>query len=186
MAIEEATNSEIDFRSTAEDVKRGGEEPKGNEWHIRFERCSIDDESGCGAEEECRKQRVRAETAGEREGAEGGDQRKENVGRVEGDFRNALVGGDQERQKPRVERRMRLPAHIDVAAHEDVRGVLGMKRLNLRVRGFGEIKNVVALEGLVEKGHSQSEHDRRDNGQRDPKCASSGAGGWGLGISLRC
>ena len=38
-------------------------------------------------------------------------------------------------------------------------GVLGMKRLDLRVRGLGEIKNVVTLEGLVEEGQAQSEHD---------------------------
>ncbi len=102
---------------------------------------------------------MRAETAGQREGAKGGDQREQNVGGMERNFRNALVGGDQEREKPRVERRMRLPAHIDIAAHEDVGGVLGMKRLDLRVRGLGEIQNVVALEGLVEKGQAQSEHD---------------------------
>ena len=85
---------------------------------------------------------------------------------MERDFRNALVRRDQERQEPRVERRMGLPAHIDIAAHEDISGVLGMKRLDLRVRGLREVKHVVTLEGLVEKGQAQGEDHQRD----DPQC----------------
>ena len=81
---------------------------------------------------------------------------------MEGDFRNALARGDQQRKEPGVERRMGLSAHIDIAAHEDICGVLGMKRLNLRVRGLGEIEDVVTLEGLVEKRQAQSEDDQRD------------------------
>ena len=145
-----------------EDVKRGGEQPEGDERQVRFERCSIDDEGGSGAEEQSGEQWVRAETAGQRERAEGGDKREQNVSGVEGDFRNAFAGGDQQREEPGVERRMGLSAHIDIAAHEDIGGVLGMKRLNLRVSGLGEIEDVVALEGLVEKRQAQSEDDQRD------------------------
>ena len=81
---------------------------------------------------------------------------------MEGNFRDAFAGGDQQREEPRVERRMRLSAHIDIAAHEDVRGVLGMQRLDLRVGGLGEIEDVVALEGLVEKRQAQGKDDQRD------------------------
>jgi hypothetical protein len=56
-----------------------------------------------------------------------------------------------------------LPAHIDVAAHEDVLGVLGVQRLDLCVRGLGEIKDVVALQGLVEEGQAQGENNQRDD-----------------------
>ena len=58
-----------------------------------------------------------------------------------------------------------MPAHIDIAAHEDVGGVLGMKRIDLRVRGFGEIKDVVALKRLSEEGQTQGEDDQRDEDQ---------------------
>ena len=57
---------------------------------------------------------------------------------------------------------MRLATHIDVAAHEVVGGVLGMKRLDLGVRGLGEIKDVVALQSLIEEGQAQGEDDQRD------------------------
>ena len=57
---------------------------------------------------------------------------------------------------------MRLAAHIDVAAHEDVGGVLGMQRLDLRVRGLGEIEHVVALERLIQEGQAQGQDDQRD------------------------
>jgi len=57
---------------------------------------------------------------------------------------------------------MRLAPHVDVAAHEDVLGVLGMQRLDLRVGGLGEVENIVTLESLVEKGQAQCEDDQRD------------------------
>ena len=58
---------------------------------------------------------------------------------------------------------MGLAAHIDVAAHEYIFGVFGMERFDLRVLGLGEIEDVVALDGLVEKGQAQGEHDQRDD-----------------------
>ena len=70
---------------------------------------------------------------------------------MEGNFRDALAGCEQHREEPRVERRMGLTAHVDVAAHEDVLGVLRMKRLDLGVSRFGEIKDVVTLQSLVEE-----------------------------------
>ncbi len=105
---------------------------------------------------------MRAETASKCEGAEGGDQREQNIGGMEGDFRAASAYCDQQREEPRVQRRVRLSAHIDIAAHEDVGGVLGMERLDLRVGGLGEIEDVVALEGLVEKRQAQGKDDQRD------------------------
>jgi hypothetical protein len=57
---------------------------------------------------------------------------------------------------------MRLPAHVDVAAHEHILGVLGMKRLDLRVGRFGEIEDVIALQGLIQEGQAQSQDDQRD------------------------
>ena len=81
---------------------------------------------------------------------------------MEGDFCNASPQGDQQCEKPRVERRMRLATHVDVAAHKDILGVHGMQRVNLRVGGFGEIQDVVALQGLVEEGQAQSEDGQRD------------------------
>jgi len=75
---------------------------------------------------------------------------------------------------------MGLSAHIDVAAHEDIGGVLGMQGVDLRVRGLGEIKNVVALEGLVEEGQAQSQDDQRD---KDKLAAQeikiAGCAAWG-------
>ena len=81
---------------------------------------------------------------------------------MEWNLRNALAEGKQQREEPGVERRMRLAAHVDIAAHEHVLGVLGMQRLDLRVRGLGEIENVVALQGLVQEGQPQGEDDQRD------------------------
>ena len=81
---------------------------------------------------------------------------------MEWDFRDALVGGEQQREEPRIERRMRLTAHIDIAAHEDVLGVFGMKRLDLGVSRLGEIKDVVTLQSLVEEGQAQRDNDQRD------------------------
>lgn len=44
---------------------------------------------------------------------------------------------------------MGLAPHIDVPAQVDVWGVLGVQRLNLCVGSFGEIEDVVTLDGLV-------------------------------------
>ena len=81
---------------------------------------------------------------------------------MEWDLGNTSPQGDQQRQKPGVERRMRLAAHVDVAAHEYIQGVHGMQRFNLRMGGLSEIQDVVALHGLVEKGQAQSQDSQRD------------------------
>jgi hypothetical protein len=105
---------------------------------------------------------VGAETARERERANGGDEREQKVGGVKRNLRNAVAQRKQQREKPRVERRMRLAAHIDIAAHEDVLGVLRMQRLDLRVGGFGQIKDIVPLQSLVEERQAQGEDDQRN------------------------
>ena len=80
---------------------------------------------------------------------------------------------------------MGLTAHIDIAAHEDVGGVLGMERFGLRVGGLGEIEDVVALEGLVEKRQAQGQDDQRDEDElagQDIKIARpDGRAGLGAG-----
>ena len=40
-----------------------------------------------------------------------------------------------------------------------------MQRLDLRVLGFGQIVNVVALHGLVEERQPQSQNEQRDDDQ---------------------
>ncbi len=85
--------------------------------------------------------------------------RKNNVNGVERNFGNVFDRGEQQRQEPGVERRMRLAAHIDVAAHEHIVGVLRMERLDLRMGGLGEIQDIVALDRLIEERQAQSEHD---------------------------
>src|ERR1700722_9339881 len=144
------------------DIKRGCQKPQSHERQVGFERRSVDDESGGGAKQQRRKQRMRAEAASQRECAKGRDERKQNVNRMERDLRDAPVKRNQQREEPGIERRMRLPAHVDVAPHENIGGVFGMKRLNLRVGGLGEIKHVVALESLIQERQTQSKDHQRD------------------------
>ena len=58
---------------------------------------------------------------------------------------------------------MRLASHIDVAAHEDIIGMLGMQRFDLGMRSLRKIQHIVTLEGLVQKRKAQREHDECDN-----------------------
>ena len=81
---------------------------------------------------------------------------------MQGNLRYAMANGDQQREVPGIERRMGLATHIDVASHEDIGGVLGMQRLDLRVGGLGEIEDVVALQSLVEERNAQCEDDKSD------------------------
>ena len=46
---------------------------------------------------------------------------------------------------------MRMPAHIGQLASEDVAGVLGMQRIDLRVLRAIKIVKIVALNGLMQK-----------------------------------
>jgi len=43
-----------------------------------------------------------------------------------------------------------------------------MERLDLGVRGFGEIEDVVALEGLIEERQAQSQDNEGDDDKRAP------------------
>jgi hypothetical protein len=47
---------------------------------------------------------------------------------------------------------MRVPAHIHHLAAEHLAGVHRMQRLDLGMLRFGEIENVVALNGLMKEG----------------------------------
>jgi hypothetical protein len=105
---------------------------------------------------------------------------------MERNFRDAVARGDQEREEPCIEGRMRLAAHIDVTAHEDVSSVLGMKRLDLRVRGLSEIKDVIALESLVEKWQAQGKDDQRNKDKlAAQKITIAGAQPTGRELGLR-
>ncbi len=57
---------------------------------------------------------------------------------------------------------MRVAAQVDVVAAEDVGDVGGMQRLDLRVRRFGDVDIVVALNGLVQKRKSQQQRKAED------------------------
>src|SRR5262245_30865660 len=54
-----------------------------------------------------------------------------------------------------------MPFHIHLLALKDIAKVQWMERVNLSVLGKGEVIDVVALNGLVEKGCSQQEYNRQ-------------------------
>lgn len=78
-------------------------------------------------------------------------------------FANILENGQEQAQAPGIQGRMRLAAHVDHAAQERSERVVGMQRLDLRVLGFGQIVDVVALNGLVQKRQPQSQNEQRDD-----------------------
>ena len=49
-------------------------------------------------------------------------------------------------------------AQVHRAAAKDVAYVVGMQRFDERVRPFGEVHRVVALDGLIEKRQPEREH----------------------------
>jgi hypothetical protein len=53
---------------------------------------------------------------------------------------------------------MRVAAHLDQVAVEQIFRVVGMQRLDLRVLCAVQIIEVVALNRLVEKGQAQGQH----------------------------
>ncbi len=56
---------------------------------------------------------------------------------------------------------MRKAAQIHAIADGNVLDVVGIERLDLRVLGCGQVVDVVALNGLIEKWQA----DEQDNGQ---------------------
>ena len=104
-------------------------------------------QSGCGE-----KRRARDHMAA------GGDQRKHHVGGVKRNLSHAAEHGDQTGQHPPIQRRMRLAAQVHFLALKHVAGVVGVQRIDERVGGLGEINVIVALNGLVEKGNPDQQH----------------------------
>ncbi|MEI9977265.1 MAG: hypothetical protein WDO73_37575 [Ignavibacteriota bacterium] len=74
---------------------------------------------------------------------------------MERNLLHAAEHGQQAREHPPIERRMRESAQIDRAAAKDVVDVIGVERLDQRVRRLGEVYRVVALDSLVKKGQAQ-------------------------------
>ena len=70
--------------------------------------------------------------------------------------------GQQAAQEPRVQRRMRMPAHVYHLPQKSIARVVGMQRINLRVLRAVKIIRVVALDRLVQKGEAQSENREGD------------------------
>jgi hypothetical protein len=64
---------------------------------------------------------------------------------------------EQQAQKPRVERRVRMALHFHHLAQEHVTGMRGMQRVNLCMLGASQIVNVVALNRLIEERRAQEE-----------------------------
>ena len=57
---------------------------------------------------------------------------------------------------------MRVALHRHDLTQEDIAGVVGMQRINLRMLRSRQVINVVALNGLVEKRDAQEERNRDD------------------------
>src|SRR5712692_1334345 len=95
-------------------------------------------------------------------------------------------GGQQGRQYPRIQRRMRMPAHIHQVALKQIARVIRMQRLDLRMLGGVQVISIVALDGLMEERQAQRQHDRND--QRNPRYHWTGTPGlsvhtWVPGMS---
>jgi hypothetical protein len=63
-----------------------------------------------------------------------------------------------------------------------------MQRIDLRVRGFAEIKDIVALEGLVDKGQTQSQDGQSDDDEltaQEIKIAGLAMAGAAAGLKPR-
>src|SRR5690348_4517237 len=106
-------------------------------------------------------------------------QGKQNVGSVKRNLADVAENCQQERQIPDIQRRMRMAAHIDHIAKEDIARVIGMERIDLRVLGSSQIVDVIALNGLTEKLKPDQQDSRDDD--REP---GRGAGFQSAALAL--
>jgi len=60
-----------------------------------------------------------------------------------------------------------MAAHVHYFPHKGVSGVVGVERLDLRVLGSGEVVDVVALDGLIEKRQSDGKNESYDENYAD-------------------
>src|SRR5690242_10138845 len=74
---------------------------------------------------------------------------------------------------------MRMASHIDHIAQEYITRVIGMQRIDLRVLGSGQIVDVIALNGLIEKRKPDQQDNRDDD--REP---GRGAGFQSAALAL--
>ena len=104
------------------------------------------------------------------------DQRKHDVGGVERDLLDVAEDGEQRRQHPGVQRRMRMAAQIRPRRRgRRYLTSLRMQRIDQRVRGLGEIDMVVALDRLIEKRKPDQQHAARAQSSSPRCCASTPA-----------
>ena len=75
-------------------------------------------------------------------------------------FKNVPKEGQQQTEKPDVQRRVRMAPHLDHIAQEDIPRVIRVRRVNLRVLSPVQVINVVALNCLVQKRQTQREYEQ--------------------------
>src|SRR5579871_1653390 len=89
---------------------------------------------------------------------------------------------DERTQDPTVEGRVGVAAHVQHLAAEHFSRVHGMQRLDLGVFGFGQVDDVVALNGLMKKRQPQRENQRK-NGE-GARYHWAGTPGWRVHTSV--
>ena len=97
------------------------------------------------------------------------DQRKQDVRGVERNLLHVAEDRQQPRQHPGIQRRMRMAAQIHLVAQKHVLRVVGMQRIDQRVRRLGQVNVIVALNRLVEKRQPEQQHQ--------PQQSAAAAGG---------
>src|SRR5262245_47348236 len=86
---------------------------------------------------------------------DGGYHREHDVGGMEWGFAYVAYYGQQQSEKPDIERRMRVAPHVHEISEEYVADVVGMAWIDLGVLGAGQVVDVVALDRLVQEGRPQ-------------------------------
>ncbi len=104
------------------------------------------------------------------------------VRQMKRDFAHVAEPGQERRENPSVQRRMRVPAHVHHLAAEHLSGVHRMQRFDLGMLRLRKIENVVALNSLVEKRQAQRENQRED-GESSPY-HWTGTPGWSVHTSV--
>ena len=77
---------------------------------------------------------------------------------MERDLFYAAEDGDETGQHPAIQRWMRLAAQVHFLALKHVAGVVRVQGIDERVGGLGEIDVIVALNGLVQEGEANQQH----------------------------
>ena len=147
------------------DKPRHPQHPKGQKRQIALKRIPVHYKGWHHTKQQSSNQRQPAKPPCQKVHPQCSHQAEQPIGRMKGHLPHFPKQSQQTCQHKRIQRRMWMSRHRHHPSMKQIRCLMRMQRIRLRILRSSKVINVIALDGLREKGHTHSHHQGDDNQQ---------------------